>query len=287
VYVAGSGAPDIQKAFCAAIIVYFSSVGFLAGYLLTRLFFAGAFERVGLGAPSAELIEQLKSIDLSGGAGPVNKALQDITKRVSATPISASFSGDDANAITVSSLVQGNRLRAFEASDFALRKNPRDPWALYNRALLLAEPNNEASVVNQLERAKEEITTATNQDLIESIYTSLIYYRLYLPAPDGYESAIRTADEYFEKYGQPRKASLFVNLACAYGQKYADLAAKDSPSEELSAVKDKAVDTMRKAIELEPSAKDRLRQLVRAKPTDQDNDLVVFLNDPTVRQLLG
>jgi tetratricopeptide (TPR) repeat protein len=286
-YMAGASAPDIQKAFCAALIVYFSSVGFLAGYLLTRLFFAGAFERVGQGAPSAELIEQLKSIDLSAGSGPLGKTLQDITKRISATPLSASFSGDDANAIAVSSLVQGNRLGAFEASDFALRKNPRDPWALYNRALLLAEPNNEPSVVNQLERAKEEITADTNQDLIESIYNNLIYYRLYLPVPDGYDAAIRTAQEYFEKYGQPRKASLFVNLACAYGQKYADMAAKDRPQAELSAIRDQAISAMTKAIELEPAAKDRLRQLVRAKPTDQDNDLVVFLHDPTVRQLLG
>jgi hypothetical protein len=65
------------------------------------------------------------------------------------------------------------------------------------------------------------------------------------------------------------------------------MAAKDRPQAELSAIRDQAISAMTKAIELEPAAKDRLRQLVRAKPTDQDNDLVVFLHDPTVRQLLG
>ncbi len=37
--------PEIYASFCSSIIVYFSIVGFLVGYLLTRLFLAEAFRR--------------------------------------------------------------------------------------------------------------------------------------------------------------------------------------------------------------------------------------------------
>src|SRR5262249_35261597 len=53
----------------------------------------------------------------------------------------------------------------------------------------------------------------------EDGYNSLIYKSLYLSPPIGFEKAIQYASEFLSE-NTPTRQSIYVNLACAYGQQY-------------------------------------------------------------------
>ena len=287
-FMAGNSSSDIQSSFSAALLIYFGSVGFLAGYLLTRLFFSGAFKRGDREIlPSFAALAQLQSFVVSGKATDPSKSLQELTKKISQTPISANSNAELANAVAVSSLVQGNNLRAFEATDIVLQRDPKDPWALLNRARLFAQIGTDVrATVEQLQQSKASITQETSADIVETIYSELAYYQLYVDAPTGYQAAIATVEEYLSKY-RPKQADLYINLACAYGQEHALLKSQGASQEEIDQARDRAIEAMKNAIDLNPAARKRLVEMVKAKPTDEDNDLTTFIDDTKVKQFLG
>lgn len=59
---ASMGAAKDNIAFTSALIIYFSLVGFLFGYLTTRLFLAGAFARADQTATAIAIFEKIKSL---------------------------------------------------------------------------------------------------------------------------------------------------------------------------------------------------------------------------------
>ena len=81
--VLGSELPGPAYAFSTALIVAFSVLGFLMGYLYTRLFLAGAFYRAAKGEELRDIVEDNVPDD---GSRQVTDAQVEAARRVSASP---------------------------------------------------------------------------------------------------------------------------------------------------------------------------------------------------------
>jgi|GEM_PF-2386991 hypothetical protein len=177
--------------FAAAILIYFSAIGFFAGYVLTRMFFSLAFSRFDRG---------LSDKDLDTLAGR------------------------------------------------------------------LIDPD-----------AEPEIQ--------EDAYNSIVYEYLYQAPPNGFQKAIKYATQFLQQ-NTPSRASIYINLASAYGQQYRYLRGHGAKDNELSKVADMALDAIRKAIEIDPNSKFRFRELLHPKPGSVDNDLQPFESDKAFSDMI-
>ena len=115
-----------------------------------------------------------------------------------------------------------------------------------------------------------------------------VYNALYDPAPDGFAKAIEKGEMLArDREGGTRSASLHLWLASAYGQKYAFEKARNSSEEILAPIKAKALAEARSAIEIDRAVLPTLRGLWNPVPGAEDDDLVVFKDDPDFKALLG
>ncbi len=135
---------------------------------------------------------------------------------------------------------------------------------------------------------RPEIPTETKKALFER----LTYNALYEPPPDGFEKAIRYAEQYIQEEPNNPSARIWVNLAAALGQKYKyDLEVRKAPKQELDETRKRALEAVRKAIELEPQMESLLRMLWnkedRTKVGSEEDDLEVFYDDSDFKKLLG
>lgn len=185
--------------FAAALLLYFSAVGFFAGYVLTRMFFSLAFSRF--------------DSSLGGFFGRV-------------------LSGQQVDSI----------------------------------AGQLINPN-------------------ADPETKEDGYNSIIYRSLYLPAPTGFEKAIQYGNEFLQS-GKPSRASIYINLACAYGQQYRYLKQNKASAEDLGKTRAAALDAVKQALQISPGSKSRFRELLHPKPGEQDNDLQPFETDEEFKNLI-
>jgi hypothetical protein len=112
-----------------------------------------------------------------------------------------------------------------------------------------------------------------------------VYLALYLPPPQGFEKAIEYGESYIEEV-KPRSSSLFINLACAYGQKHEYLKQKDP--EQANAARAKALEYVNAAKKAEPDSIHRLRELYHGNGQDpQDSDLKTFEGDAEFEKALA
>lgn len=107
-----------------------------------------------------------------------------------------------------------------------------------------------------------------------------MYFALYVQ-PDGYKDTIDYANRFRTLPGKTLTAPMLVNLAAAYGQQ----AAKDNTA--FASAKSNALESSRKAIELDPIWKAELKEMWKPAPDAEDNDLAVFGNDQDFINLLG
>jgi hypothetical protein len=192
-FMAGDGGGIGPVPFAAAIILYFSAIGFFAGYVLTRMFFSLAFSRSDQGLSGSESIDALAA---------------------------------------------------------------------------------------QIIRPDSDVETK------EDAYNSIVFSLLYQPPPEGFEKAIQYAEEFLQQ-DTPTRASLYINLACAYGQKYRYLRGPRASDPELQQARAGALAAIKKAIEMDPgSKKRRFRDLLHPQQGARDNDLDVFALDPEFINLI-
>ncbi len=177
--------------FAAAILLYFSAIGFFAGYVMTRMFFSLAFSRFDRGL------------------------------------------------------------------------------SRFDRGLSSSEVD---TMAHQL------INPGADAETKEDGYNSIIYRSLYLPPPAGFQKAIQYANEFLNQ-NQPTRASIYINLASAYGQQYRYLKNQGAKDSELKKARDGALNAVQEAIKIDPNSKLRLRELLHPSPGAEDNDLQVFESD--------
>lgn len=287
----------------AGILVYNGALGFLSGYILTRMFFARAFALADrdpfdiLSAADADSLRAAPPVTLgtTSTATDIDPQLKRAAAETTRIPITVALSGEEAGLIAKGATIAGDAQRAIQASELAIQKTPEDlsarlayAWSLQK---LGAGPDEVLPVV---EAAARRVTSRTNPQTSESIYLSLSYLYLYQPPPGGYEKALRAIADY-DKVGTPN-AGIEVNRACAYGQKYQYLSERASADQDASTqteltkamgeARNCAFKAVRKALELEPSSSTRLKELLWVTGDPNDNDLAVFQDDPDFTILL-
>jgi len=268
--------------FNAAVLVYFLALGFLAGYLMTRMFFAVAFARAD-GAPDgwSQILGPLANapVALGDGGGAKDPTVQTAAVASKSVPLTQSLSTPQAVALAVGASLAGDPDRALQASTIAVQQSPNDPGAQYSYAVALhsmgARPDRTLST---MESAAAKTTSASDPALLASIYTSLTYLYLYEGPPKGFDQAINAAAEYDSK-GGPANAGIEINRACAYGQKVAFLKQREGNPLEIGAARDLALAAAKKAIATDSSSIARLKQLLWVTGDPGDDDLAVFQSD--------
>ena len=293
-----AGETTQSVSFNAALLLYYSALGFLSGYILTRLFFARAFALADQGPSlSAEAAATLDSATVAFGQnGSTNAADPYLRKAALASdsvPITESLTGDQALRLAKGATLTGDIARALSASRLAIQKNPDDPqaqltyaWSLHNSGSGLD------AVLPIVEAAARKLTSNSDHAALASVYASLAYLWLYQPPPAGYQNALRAIAEFDSKTSAP-DASVEINRACALGQKYAFLSVQnidganpDATSGDLRETRDAALAAVKKAIALDHTSATRLQQILWVSADPLDNDLSPFQGDQDFLALL-
>jgi tetratricopeptide (TPR) repeat protein len=142
-----------------------------------------------------------------------------------------------------------------------------------------------------LESALASLRPETPIQTKRTLFERLTYNSLYEPAPEGFQKAIRYAEQYIQEEPKNPSARIWANLAAALGQKYRYDSEHGASKEVLEATRRRAVEAVSKAIELEPQMKGWLRTLWNpndpTKVQSEEDDLEVFHDDPDFVKLLA
>ena len=142
-----------------------------------------------------------------------------------------------------------------------------------------------------LEAALGTLRPETPIETKKTLFERLTYNALYEPSPDGFQKAIRYAEQYIQEEPKNPNARIWANLAAALGQKYRWDSEHEAPKEILEDTRRRALEAASKAIESEPQMKVWLRTLWNpndpTKIASEEDDLEVFYNDPDFKKLLG
>jgi len=292
----GLNSPAQNQSFALALIICFSVLGFLGGYLLTRMFFAGAFSRADRHAISLALdVEQRQALravrlDPEGQRSAISPDAADAARRVEHVPLEELTRVEDVVLWAKAQINADDPHEAVRGFQRALSLAPGDPRLAYELALAMSYAGRApAEVVRQLERARASGSRVSDAHFRHLLYTSLTYNSLYLSRPESYEKAIRYGEEYLENKDNEVSKKILTNLACAYGQK-ADELRRDHA--EFANVRAKALDAARKVVEFDGPDGPLTAVLRRALHPDfpdkpaEENDLEVFGDDPEFLTLL-
>jgi len=279
----GSPNADSAQAFAGGILLFFSTLGFFAGYVLTRMFFSGAFTRSDpVSLQTSRIVRNLGPVATPTGDTTVDDAAHDPQVLRSAqdstqVPITTSLSGAELSALAKGALIVGDASRAVLAASIAISKSPLDPMAHLDYAIALHQANSSSTLILQeVEKVRAAVPPTYSASLKEDIFNSLVYLCLYQDKPSGFLKAIQLGEE-FVHVNAPQKASIWINLACAYGQLYQYIKEgndKTGTFGSLDNARDKATNAVNRAITLRSESRARLKQI--AQGDGEDDDLVVL-----------
>ena len=119
-------------------------------------------------------------------------------------------------------------------------------------------------------------------------YEGLVLNSLY----ENYEDAIKYAAQYQTEEAGNLSPLILAYLGFAFGQQYKDAKGAGKPDADLEMIKKKSLDSITKALQLEPNLKPLIRMVwdpndVAKFPGSEDDDLEVFKDDPGFKALLG
>jgi hypothetical protein len=134
----------------------------------------------------------------------------------------------------------------------------------------------------------------TDPDVKSSLYKELTYACLYLPPPEGFTQDIQFAEEFLNDPANLKGglvvAKIYTNLAAAYGQKYHWYKLHPDSTVDLKALRAKALNAVKQALDIDPSVREQLQMLMDPAYPDkspEENDLEDFVDDPEFREALG
>lgn len=285
----------------AAIIVFFTTWGFLSGFLITRMYFTGAFARLDQSALglNQNLPPPENAIDL-GTIGESEPQLKELKATQAAAIDQTSLLSAEKMGISVElwakvKLANREYLAAAEGYQAAIAERPNDPLLRFEHAtaLFLSDPQHvDQTIVN---RARLDLLEALRlikrnppqiSNDVTRIYLSLGYVSLYAE-PKGFETSIQVLEEFLLIPGTTPEAESQArfNLACAYAQRAANVG-RSAP--EFGQARQMAFDSLQKSLELNPLYRARARELML--PHDSafigDNDFVIFQDDSDFKKLL-
>jgi hypothetical protein len=270
-----------------AILITFSTAGFLIGYLVTRMILAPAFnladEATGYGNTSQ--LEARRNLDATtgDGAGVNAKAVQQARAVINSGYVPTKDDPfKDRRDYAKSLLIIGEYAKAALAYDDLINEQPTDLLLQLDRLWALFEKNSyrwvkeSSDAVEKLYNARKTADNTVAPDL----FLNLTYYYLFAGTETELNRVVELVREY-EAPGLPRLAGMYVNLACAYGQLYKLHKQLPPQKQKLGEEEKGAAEAIKTAIQLEPAVKDRIQQLF--SPSADDNDLAVFRELPESR----
>jgi tetratricopeptide (TPR) repeat protein len=292
----GIGTGDEGAVFAGGIIVYFSVLGFLGGYLITRLFLS----RVIVGIDQLISVQDKSALQVDVSFGPRNAEPTGAARQAAANIVGKSLDEltelTDIVAWSKAQFVVGDYEKAATGYQKAVQLSPDDVQLRLEYANSLFRAKRDAAQVEaQLIEAYRLVKTTPTMDaaLKMKVYRALSYHYLFQPAPSGFTNAIRYGLEYQNDpdSNKIKSGGILVNLACAYGQQFASLKSQGEPagSQKLADARTEALKYIKLALELDPKWRDRLQQLLRTdieKPPGL-TDLEPFENDNEFRAALG
>jgi hypothetical protein len=132
-------------------------------------------------------------------------------------------------------------------------------------------------------KSVSELASLVDSRLAENQLISL----LYVPPPGGFQEAIVRGEAYARRLADAASATLWVYLACAYGQQYRWQLEHSARQEELQATRTQALNAVKTALARDPSMQAWLSGLFRPPAGSGDDDLVPFQGDPEFESLVG
>lgn len=287
----GLGSPSLAL----AILLAFTTIGFMLGYLATRMFLSPV---LGLADSFAGGVNLRASAVVATEVG-VSAAVGDVTETVPPEVAAearsilltqqapASTAPFDLRYVHAKSLLLAGQYAkaAFEYASLVAER-PLDAklrrerlWALFNCG------QHWSSEIAGLLSALREVRWSTIEKESTLNFLSLSYHYLFADTPQAAQRVIDLVNEFEAKYPQSVTAGMYINLACAHGQLAAidrdkGIAVATNPHTQAAA------DAIAEALKRDPSARHRIEELMN--PKSPDNDLAVF-NGPTnpVQTALG
>lgn len=271
-----------------AILVAFSGLGFLMGYLATRMFLSPAFSLAdgSLGfdprGPVRKILDTPVEPDPGGGGGSSSE--QSDAARHSARALLAGGQAprlddpfDVRYAHAKALLLARHYERAIPAYGALIAERGDDPRLRRERlwARFKAGERWDRTVESEL---AELADLRDKEPDPASTYLSLAFHYLYADRPKEAQRVIELVNEFEQKHRAP-DAGMRINRACAY----AALARHGAMATAAAAAK--AATDLREAIRLDPGTAKRIRKLMR--PGGVDDDLAIFASEPAVQAAVG
>ncbi len=283
--------------FAGAIIVYFSVLGFMGGYLITRLFLSRVMVTADLSLNPQEKFALMRvDLSLSPRASALNADAQQAAAKILGLPLDQLTDVTDITVWAKAQFAGGSYDKAVAGFQKAVLAAPNDVQLRLEFANALFRANHDPGRIEaQLLEAYRLVRTSTEIDPATKmkVYRALTYHYLFQPPPGGYMSAIKYGLEYLADPDSEKIKSggILVNLACAYGQDYKFLIAQgeSKDSEKARETRNEALMYVELALQVDPKWRERLQQLLRTDITKPQglNDLEVFEKDPEFRSVLG
>lgn len=289
-FIAGTNPDSGGPTIAAATMLYFSALGFFHGYLLTRLVLQILFAETSqeIDGLTQAIAPEMKNLSIAPEAKPDEKVAADPqVKELAAAPLDSLKTPEQIATWAKANLTLGQHARAVEGYRLATDKLPHDARiaAEYGMALYRQGAGVETAFA-QLLKARDLLTTTPDPRVRRDLYRWLTYVSLYRQPPQGYSDTIKFADEYSARADAEPSASLLINKACAYGQKYNDEKKAGADDETLGATKAAALQTLQAALKINSDYRAQIGRLLNGE-IPGDNDLVVFKDDPAFKQLIA
>lgn len=290
------------RPFVASIMVYFAVVGFLGCYLLTRTYLSKVFERGDVGLPiDPGEKSQFNQIDLSDLRSLGQQfGFQQVASKIDQYKLVQLSSLEDITAWAKAQLILKHYESAVEGYKTAVGISPADIQLRleYTNALYYAGKEISDAVRKTQLRSESEAQLLKAYGLLNldtdpvtkmKVFRAITFFYLYSAPPEGFANTIKFGTEYVgsSDLRQVPSGGLWVNLACAFGQKFRWLSSHDGSEQDLANARAEALKASNEAIRLDRGGKwrTRLRDLMSAD--SPDGDLAVFRNDPEFYSLLG
>ncbi|MGI8908371.1 MAG: tetratricopeptide repeat protein [Candidatus Sumerlaeaceae bacterium] len=296
----GTAQSTYATSLALGMIVGFPSIGFLGGYLSTRLFlqreFSKADEETTKSSTVTETIGATGVHDIvmgaqfqetnDGGTIALTDHARVLAEKVANLTLSDAKSPDELSALGLAKMEKRNFTDAVAAFAKAVEARPEVLQLRIQYAYALWQTKTpQQELEKQLESIERLATVTPDQALKEQAYQALLFLSLYLASPTSYEMALRTLEKY-ETAESTLNVGSYVNAACAYGQKYIFLKSNaSSDPKELEITRRRALEYVQKAVAADPKwAPGRIAELMQP---GTDDDLTAFAGDPEFEKAIG
>ena len=264
-----------SEGFGIAIIVYFSILGFLGFYLMTRLYLQRALgEAASMGLDTAPVranlsIEETIALknsavgfgtrerELTGAASKAAKKLLaevDIDELESAHDFAlwgkaqlneANYADTDADKATAYKRSLEAYKQASQLAPGEIEIQQEYSAAIFLEGMLKTDWKHDQAFIDRvrdpLMKAYRNLSPSASYEVRKNLYRSLTWITLYATPPEKYNETIRLVEEYERDPRHTPSGTIKVNLACAFGHKMKTLKADEkSLSEKLKNTSDNA-----------------------------------------------